>query len=273
MTNEDLNTELYMKMFSEQEQYKDWLLTLSPEEILKHAYEYTVREDILIKLEYDDISDAQAKALLKCESPLQEVFQKFEHLETDHMDTILECIENRANELIQAEAEALLSLPVYKKTASYAKEHGEKEQYTKSMQANIQCRTAVEDAIREHYHDNRLNPIGASNVLKQFGPERTCYVLAATVQDKDWDGRISDKNKAWAKGINIPQDITAWDTPSFRRFVCSNAHPGLIDLFVNQVRRELEPVVNRKPSVTERLKNEAVSTSPNSSAKSKDVSR
>ena len=39
MTNEELNTALYEKMFAEQETYRSWLLSLPPEEILNHAYE------------------------------------------------------------------------------------------------------------------------------------------------------------------------------------------------------------------------------------------
>ena len=63
MTNEELNTALYEKMFAEQEQYRAWLLSQPPAEILKHTYEYTVREDILLALEYHDLPDARAKAL------------------------------------------------------------------------------------------------------------------------------------------------------------------------------------------------------------------
>ena len=51
MTNEELNTRLYEKMFAEQEQFRDWLLSQPPAEILNHAYEYTVREDIVLALE------------------------------------------------------------------------------------------------------------------------------------------------------------------------------------------------------------------------------
>ena len=46
MTNEELNTALYEKMFAEQEKYRDWLLSQPPKEILHHTYEYTVREDM-----------------------------------------------------------------------------------------------------------------------------------------------------------------------------------------------------------------------------------
>ena len=62
MTNAERNTALYEKMFAEQETYRNWLLQQPPEEILKHTYEYTVREDVLLSLEYHDLTDAQAEA-------------------------------------------------------------------------------------------------------------------------------------------------------------------------------------------------------------------
>ena len=37
MTNEELNTALYEKMFAEQETYRAWLLAQAPEEILNPA--------------------------------------------------------------------------------------------------------------------------------------------------------------------------------------------------------------------------------------------
>ena len=46
MTNAELNTALYQKMFAEKETYREWLLSQPSEEILNHTYEYTVREDI-----------------------------------------------------------------------------------------------------------------------------------------------------------------------------------------------------------------------------------
>ena len=57
MTNEELNTALYEKMFAEQEKYRAWLLSQPPEEILNHTYEYTMREDILLSLEYGATSE------------------------------------------------------------------------------------------------------------------------------------------------------------------------------------------------------------------------
>lgn len=64
MTNEELNTALYKKVFAEQEKYREWLLSQPPNEILNHCYEYTVREDIVLALEEYDLSDIYAMSVL-----------------------------------------------------------------------------------------------------------------------------------------------------------------------------------------------------------------
>ena len=38
MTAEELNTQLYKKLFAEQEKYREWLLAQPPSEILNHCY-------------------------------------------------------------------------------------------------------------------------------------------------------------------------------------------------------------------------------------------
>jgi hypothetical protein len=103
MTNEELNTALYQRLFAEQEKWRDWLLRESPEEILNHAFEYSSREDIILALEYSDLSDEDCLALLKSPCPLSDIFTEFQRAETGHMDDIRQCIENRANHIIQLE--------------------------------------------------------------------------------------------------------------------------------------------------------------------------
>ena len=107
MTNEERNTALYQKMFAEQEKFRDWLKCQPPEEILNHAYEHTIREDILLSLEYHDLSDAQADALMKSPSPLADVFRDFEKQETDHMDVIWDCLESRADMILEEQRRTL----------------------------------------------------------------------------------------------------------------------------------------------------------------------
>lgn len=96
MTNAELNKALYQKMFAEQETYREWLLSQPSEEILNHTYEYTVREDILTSMEYHDLPDAQARALLASPSPLADVFADWENKETGYMDDIWQTVEERA---------------------------------------------------------------------------------------------------------------------------------------------------------------------------------
>lgn len=59
-----------------------------------------MREDILLALEYNDLTSAQAKALLRSPSPLADVFKDWEKRESSHMDEIWETIVARANTVI-----------------------------------------------------------------------------------------------------------------------------------------------------------------------------
>lgn len=101
MTNEELNTTLYQRLLAEQEKWRDWLIVQPPEDILNHAFEYTSREDIILALEYSDLSDEECHALLKSPCPLSDIFTEFERTETDHMEDIRQCIESRANRVIR----------------------------------------------------------------------------------------------------------------------------------------------------------------------------
>lgn len=123
MTQEEMLTALYEKMAVEQDKYRDWLKGQPAAEILNHAYEYTVREDIVMCMEELELTEAQAKALLDSPTPLADVYREFEKLETSYMDVIRDTIETRANELYQAQ-EKLKNTPLYPHSAAYASEHG-----------------------------------------------------------------------------------------------------------------------------------------------------
>ena len=103
MTSEELNTALYQKMFSEQQEFILQLETLPPKEILSHAYEYTTREDILLSLEYNDLSAGEAKQLLKQDKPLTAVFNAWDKRETPHMEYVFDTVTDTARKLCQQE--------------------------------------------------------------------------------------------------------------------------------------------------------------------------
>lgn len=127
--------------------------------------------------------------------------------------------------------------PVYIYPAEYAREHGELEAYRASSKADIACKKAIEAAIRDHYRDNRLDTSCVKQVSDEFGYERMLRVLANTVRQKDWDGRISHDNKAWAQTIPIYANPDGWGQDRNVYFVVES-HPGLTDLFVTQARKE-----------------------------------
>ena len=96
MTTKELNVQLYQKMAAEQAQYREYLLTLPPAEILNSAYEYATREDILLTLEYDDLHPRMAQALLKLDKPLDDVFHYYEKHGTGRMVDIWRMVEGSA---------------------------------------------------------------------------------------------------------------------------------------------------------------------------------
>ena len=100
MTAEELTTVLYRKIKGEQDKYRDWLLGLPAEEILDHAYEYSVREDILMALAARDVTVEQGSALLDSPSPLADIYQEWQKLETRYMEDVRDTIESCANRLV-----------------------------------------------------------------------------------------------------------------------------------------------------------------------------
>lgn len=94
---ERLNTALYKKMFAAQEKYRAWLLSLPSEEILNHAYEYTMREDIVLSLEDEDIGAKRAVALLMLPDPLSATYHEYEKMESTHMKDIFSAVEQCAD--------------------------------------------------------------------------------------------------------------------------------------------------------------------------------
>ena len=149
--------------------------------------------------------------------------------------------------------EDMKHISVYCHPATYAVEHGQLHEYRASHKANIACKETIEAAIRENYRDNQLSKDAAADVVSRFGADRVAYVLAATIQDKDWDGRFSQDNKAWAKSVLVQENKDEWGRNRNLDFVISQAHPGLIDLFTSQMRRLGQEQTKDRPSVVGQL--------------------
>lgn len=102
MDKNKLNDALYDKMAGEQQEYRAWLTAQPPDEILDHAAEFTIREDILVEMEALDLPAEQAAALLASSTPLADVYREWGKVETHHMEDIRDVIENCTEELVKA---------------------------------------------------------------------------------------------------------------------------------------------------------------------------
>ncbi len=144
-------------------------------------------------------------------------------------------------------------IPVYKNNAKYALANGEKEQYFASRRENIACKDAIEKTIRDNF-DGMYLQCDAKDVIAQFGAERVECVLAHTIQQKNWDGRFSYKNKEWAESIEVPNAEIAFGA------AIVESHPAVLDGFINMARKELNAVraqpkraAEEKPSIKAQL--------------------
>lgn len=134
----------------------------------------------------------------------------------------------------QAKTEEVSAVPLYKQTAEYARDHGELDAYRASMDANTDCKEAIENAIARSYGDNHLNAESAvKDVLAQFPQERVEYVLANTIQQKDHDGRLDHHLKEWANGVDVCPEGAQY-------FTVDKVNPGLLSLFASEFRQQVE---------------------------------
>lgn len=92
--------QLYEKLRREQESYKKELLTLPAGDILAKAWEYLVREDIMVAMEYNELDDEQAQALLALPDTMTDLCDVIKEKDSRQQEVIWHEIEGRANVLI-----------------------------------------------------------------------------------------------------------------------------------------------------------------------------
>lgn len=96
MNKSQINLELYHKMREEQDKYRSWLLSQSPNKILDHASEYSVREQILATMSEGHLPPMLAKALLDSEQPLANVYSDWKKGDYGNYWDLIEAIQGRA---------------------------------------------------------------------------------------------------------------------------------------------------------------------------------
>ena len=200
--------------------------------------------------------------------------------------------------------------PVYQFPFEYAYAHDECAQYNASLSANTACKEAIETAIGKYYADNCLDASAAvREVVGEFGYDRTLFVLASAIQRMDTDGRISRKNKKWARTIPIPAEdrkrayyMVTGCSPNGTHFMAQvspdfwarakqkdhdrlmgmlpfaslslstlNGHKGIYALITRDEDRS-KPLILRKPSVRKKLQEPPAAGEPKASGQNRPAS-
>lgn len=105
MADTELSSKLYEKASAEQDKFRAWLMDQPPADILNHAVEYAVREDILMEIGALELPDNQARALLASPDTMADIYKTFSKMvDTGHMDVVRESIEDRAATLSMEQA-------------------------------------------------------------------------------------------------------------------------------------------------------------------------
>ena len=123
--------------------------------------------------------------------------------------------------------------PTYPWPMLQARSLGEFELWLESYRINCDCARFIEKQISANYADNRLNAQGVKETIEKYGFDRVNRVLANTVDLGMTDGRYSQSNKEWSQSFAIPKE--EW---RYSHNYSVNSHPGLVNLFVDQARKE-----------------------------------
>lgn len=111
----------------------------------------------------------------------------------------------------------------------------------------VECKKAIEKGISENFDGMHLEKGFEDDILKQYGLGTVKQVLALTVREKEYDGRFSPDNKAWANEVGLV------DVGSGKTMFIVESHPAVLDGFINRIRvkeKEEEKGVNEMAEET-----------------------
>ena len=233
----DYEAEVIKSVNTEFEIYKADVLSRSPEDIFYENYKIHVmtelKEVIDEGIQDGYLEEEHYKALYEERgSILTALYDDFigdEYASVNSYGETAEFIKNYCEQYHQSAMYVGASL--YLKTAKYAREHEESEQYHRSHELNATCREEMDKAISENFDGMHLKEGFERELMERYGRERVGYILATTVKENAWDGRYSRENREWADSIPVSE------SESERIACCLHSHPAVIDGLIRRIRR------------------------------------
>ena len=127
--------------------------------------------------------------------------------------------------------------PVYKGTLEQAMGERDVDAYLDSRKLNLDCKKAIEEAIRENFDGLHLKQDAAKEVVERFGEERMNFVMANTIRELSHDGRFSRQNKDWAEHIEVPENVSRGRNLNLDYVI--ESHPAVLNGFIDMARAEI----------------------------------
>ena len=92
---------LYCAMVAEQKKYREWLLSLPPQVILRYAREYSIREKILSVVSDKELANVHAKVLMQSSTPLADITRYVRMFKTNEEDIIMDSIDILIDDMLR----------------------------------------------------------------------------------------------------------------------------------------------------------------------------
>lgn len=171
-----------------------------------------------MEMEQLELTISQSKALLISPSPLADVYRYFEKLEMDHMDVVRDSIENRADELVEQQAELMKKANELIDHFCWV-EYGSPADYNNLKEIGIAYTTISDDEIPlqvnvdlvnlriERYLDNHLMDCFQYNSLQQMiseGLEHLDFQDLTYISDEALEAIRSSQKEANFSAQDVP---------------------------------------------------------------------
>lgn len=122
---------------------------------------------------------------------------------------------------------------LYRGSLAEARRKNQIDLWQESLRENISCKDAIEEAIRRDFDGMHMRFDCIEPMIRNFGFLRIAWVLANTLQQKNWDGRFSSQNRAWAAQFPVPNEDRVIQ-------YIVESHPAVLNGFVSEYREVLQ---------------------------------
>ena len=217
MADTELSSKLYEKASAEQDKFRAWLMDQPPADILNHAVEYAVREDILMEIGALELPDDQARALLASPDTMADIYKTFSKMvDTGHMDVVRESIEDRAATLSmeQAVQEAVqMEMESQGKLEAVYLVDRSSLLHLKEVQGGDFEYTVFDKQTKEKTAEGKIS---LDDVLDGIDPTHD-HLAAARAASRYWSGGAAKRAAGWqrcgAGGLDLPEGLPRFGHP------------------------------------------------------------